>query len=78
MSDTIDIMTSYRIYCRLPGKRNASPLGGGTLVSNLIHADIFEVRTESDAERLLRKLDNLASANPGKWELRKAKGWPLT
>ena len=69
------MMAGYIIYVKLPGKRFA-PTGGGALVVNKIHADIFTVNTNADLEKLNERVAEIEENNKGyKAELRPVKGW---
>jgi hypothetical protein len=65
----------FRIYGKLPSMARARPLSGGSLVTNLIHAEIFSVRTATDWLRLNRELASIVAGNEGEWTLREVKGW---
>ena len=69
-------MKAYRVYVKMPGAKRFKPYGGdGLMVSRLIHAPIYETRTELEDLELYEWRDEMQAKHGGRWELRCVKGW---
>lgn len=72
-------MASYRVYCKLPGKKRFYPVGedadGNLCISgNLLSAFIYDGSTPEKLDKIKRFASELERDNPGlKAELREVK-----
>jgi len=60
----VKVGKSYHIYTKIPGRKQFRPMSGGTITFNLIHADIFEIRDQSEKKDFEDYLTDLRLTNP--------------
>lgn len=72
----VKVGRAYRVYAKVPGKKNFYAMSGSNLAANLIHADIFEVKDDQQRQKLEGYIASLQRMNPEiRFGIREVKGW---
>lgn len=67
----IEAGNTYRIYGKMGSMRRMAPVSGSDFCVNLIHADMYFIKCEADAEKLEREIKFMNTQ--GTFEARKIK-----